>query len=398
MSKAVKFEQPMKTEPSPAVTFAAVVALAVVSTVTFAVLPNLVKGAQQSLHFSASDIGILAAMINAGGALGSVIAKYWVRRLEWRQATRIALAGLVGGNALSILFHEPVAFVGLQFVAGFFSGSLLSLTLTILSDRDEPDRDFGILIAGQVALQAAGLFAGPYLLHLGGVDAILGAFVLLTAGCFCLVGRLPASGRDVQAAADSKSLWRPGTVLALLGASLFMLSAGCYWTYIALIGQDAGFDEAQVARTLVVGVAAGFMGAMTSVWIGSRLPRNAMLVLGMLMIAASISLLLGHISLFNLVASWCLLNFSWNFSAAFQFASISSVDSSGRAVALAPAFQSAGASVGPAIAALFVAPHVYGSVMWLVVGGAVLSVMCFILAARFNPRLPLPAANAAQQA
>src|SRR6185312_7103048 len=75
MSKAVKFEQPMKTEPSPAVTFAAVVALAVVSTVTFAVLPNLVKGAQQSLHFSASDIGILAAMINAGGALGSVIAK-----------------------------------------------------------------------------------------------------------------------------------------------------------------------------------------------------------------------------------------------------------------------------------------------------------------------------------
>ncbi len=147
----------------PMVTFAAVVALAVTSTAAFAVLPALVKGAQQSLRFSASDIGILSAMINAGGALGSVMAKYWVRRLPWRRATRIALAGLVAGNALSIMLHERLAFIGLQFVAGFFSGSLLSLTLTMLSDRDQPDRDFGILIAGQVALQAIGSFRGPLL-------------------------------------------------------------------------------------------------------------------------------------------------------------------------------------------------------------------------------------------
>ena len=381
------------------ITFAAVVALAVISTAAFAVLPALVKGAQQSLHFSPGDIGILAAMINAGGVLGSVTARYWVRRLPWRQATRITLAGLVAGNALSIVLHERLAFFGLQFVAGFFSGSLLSLTLTMLSDRDQPDRDFGVLIAGQVALQAIGLFAGPYLLRAGGVDAILGAFVVLTAGCFCIAGQVPAHGRDVQAAVDSKSVWRPGNLLALMGTSFFMLSAGCYWTYIALIGEDAGFDEVQVARSLVVGVAAGFIGALTAVWIGSRIARNAMLVLGMVMVVTSVLLLLGHISRFDLVASWCLLNFSWNFSVAYQFAGISSVDSSGRAVALAPAFQSAGASVGPAIAALFVTPHVYGSVMWLVVGGAVLSVVCFILAAKINPRVPKPASsNAAQRA
>ncbi len=210
---------------------------------------------------------------------------------------------------------------------------------------------------------------------------------------------MPACGRDVQPAVGSESVWRPGNLLALMGTSFFMLSAGCYWTYIALIGQDAGFDDTQVARSLVVGVAAGFVGALTAVWIGSRLPRNAMLMLGMAMVVASVLLLLGHISRVDLVASWCLLNFSWNFSVAFQFAGISSVDSSGRAVALAPAFQSAGASIGPAIAALFVAPHVYGSVMWLVLGGAVLSVLCFILAARTNPRASEPAAaNAARRA
>ncbi len=206
------------------------------------------------------------------------------------------------------------------------------------------------------------------MLHAGGVDAILGAFVALAAGCCFIAGRVPVRGRDVQAIVESTSVWRPGNLMALMGTSFFMLSAGCYWTYIALIGQDAGFDEAQVARSLVVGVAAGFIGALTAVCIGSRLPRNMMLTLGTVMVAASVLVLLGHISRFDLVASWCLLNFSWNFSVAFQFAGISSVDSSGRAVALAPAFQSAGASVGPAIAALFVAPHAYASVMWLVAG------------------------------
>ncbi len=70
-------------------------------------------------------------MIMAGSAIGSVLGKYWVRRLDWRQAARIALLGTVAGNALSIVLHERLAFVALQFIAGLFAGSLYALTLTI---------------------------------------------------------------------------------------------------------------------------------------------------------------------------------------------------------------------------------------------------------------------------
>jgi MFS transporter, DHA1 family, inner membrane transport protein len=372
------------------ISFGAVVALNVIGIATFDVLPTVVEGAQQSLHFSESDIGVLSAMIMAGSAIGSVLAKYWVRRLDWRLAARIALLGTVAGNALSIVLHERLAFVALQFVAGFFAGSLYALTLTILSDGDEPDRDFGIVIAAQVAFQAIGLFAGPALLHLNGIDAILAAFVALTAAGFLIVGRVPRRGRHVPDSVDFRALLRPGTLLALLGCSFFLLSAGCYWTYVALIGHDAGFDEEHIARSLVVGVAAGFVGALTAAAIGSRLPRNAMLMLGMAMVVAAVLLLLGHASLVAFVTSCCLFNFSWNFSVAYQYAAVNSVDASGRGVSLAPAFHGAGASIGPAIAALFVAPHLYGSVMWLVSGGAVLSVLCFLLATRIHSRAAEP--------
>ncbi len=105
----------------------------------------------------------------------------------------------------------------------------------------------------------------------------------------------------------------------------FLLSAGCYWTYVALIGHDAGFDEEHIARSLVVGVAAGFVGALTAAAIGTRLPRNAMLMLGMVMVVAAVLLLLGQPSLVAFVVSCCLFNFSWNFSVAYQYAAVNSV-------------------------------------------------------------------------
>lgn len=367
---------------SSAATFGAVVALNVIAVANFDVLPTLVKGAEQSLNFSASDVGMLSAMIMIGAALGSVLSKYWVRRLDWRLACRISLAGMLAGNALSILLHARFAILSLQLIAGYFCGSLCALTLTILSDRPEPDRDFGITFGAQVAFQAVGLFVGPVLLRLDGIDAILGAFVVLTVGGLCVVGLLPERGRQVHPGIDFATLLRPATLLALVGASFFLLCVNCYWTFITLIGQEAGFDEVHIARSLVAAVIAGLIGALTAAWIGARLPRNAMLVCGTAMIVIAIALLTGRTGLSEFVASCCLFGFSWYFLVTYQYGVINSVDSSGHGVALTPAFQSTGGGIGTATAALIVAPHAYGNVFGLIVGGAVLSATCLILATR----------------
>jgi predicted MFS family arabinose efflux permease len=312
--------------------------------------------------------------------LGSVLTKYWVRRMPWPVAVRIALAGIVLGNALSIVLHGRDSFMAMQFLAGFFAGSLYSQTLTILSDGENPDRDFGILIAAQVAFQAIGIWAGPPLLRISGVDAILGALVILTASGFLVAGLVPLRGRSVPARVDFLTVLRPTTLAALVGCALFLLSAGVYWTYVELIGQEAGFSVELIARSLVIGVSGGFVGALTAAWCGTRVPRMVQLAIGTLMVAVSVALLAGHVCLTAFVVSACLFNFSWNFSAAYQYALVNDVDASGHALALAPAFAGAGASIGPAVAAYFVAPHAYDSVLWLVAGGAILSFACFVVA------------------
>lgn len=390
MSPIVDVDGP-KVSPKAALgVFATVVSLNVVGVATFDVMPTMVEGAQQSLRFTAGEVGSLSALIMGGSAVGSMIAKYWVRRLIWPTAARAALYGIVAANGLSIFFHGRGIFFFLQFAVGFFSGSLYSLTLTTLSDGEQPDRDFGIVIAAQVAFQAIGLYAGPGLLRLGGIDALLAAFVAISAAGLLIAGRVPLRGRDVPAYVPFKTLLRPGTLIALVGCTFYMLSAGCYWTYIALIGEDAGFDEERIARSLVIGVFAGFVGALAAAWCGTRLPRNALLTAGTIMVVMAVGLIQGHISLLAFIVSCCLFNFSWNFSVAYQYAAVNAVDASGRGVALAPAFHNVGASIGPAVAALFVTPHTYGSVSALTAGGAMLSVLCFVAAAANHRRSPNP--------
>lgn len=371
--------------------FSALTALNVVAVAEFCILPTVVAGTQLSLNFSAREVGVLSALFMAASVIGSTLSKFWIRRVSWPAAARLTLLGMAAANALCLVFHEREAFLALQCVAGFFGGSLYSLTLTVLADGKTPDRDFGIVIAAQVVFQGGGLMAGPLLLRTGGINAVLTLFIVLCAASLFVTGLLPIRGRTVAGRVALRSILTPWALTALAGCFCFFLNTGCYWTFIELIGHDAGFSEAQIARYLVIGVGAGFIGAVTASVLGARYPRNALLGVGAIMIVVSVGLLAGHVGVMEFVISSCLLNFSWNFSVAYQYAAVNAVDTTGYAVALAPAFHGAGAAVGPAIAALLVAPQQYGSVLWLVAGGSMLSFACFVVASAIRNRVAGPA-------
>ncbi len=361
-------------------------ALNVVGVATFDVMPTMVEGAQQSLRLTAGEVGSLSALIMGGSAVGSMIAKYWVRRLTWPTATRAALYGIVLANWLSIFFHGLAIFFFLQFAVGFFSGSLYSLTLTILSDGEQPDRDFGIVIAAQVAFQAIGLYAGPGLLHLGGIDALLAAFVAISAAGLLIAGRVPVRGRDVPAHVPFKTLLRPGTLIALVGCTFYMLSAGCYWTYIALIGEDAASTKSASPTVSSSASSPVSSAPLAAAWCGDA-P------------AAQCSAHGGHDhgrdcgvphpgthQSRRVHRVMLLVQFLVEFLGGLSIRGGQRGRRERPRCRLAPAFHGVGASIGPAVAALFVTPHAYGSVSALTAAGAVLSVLCFVTAAANHRR------------
>jgi MFS family permease len=373
-------------------TVAAAVALSVLGVAGFLVMPLLVAGAVQSLHYNDRELGILSSLLLLGSTVSAIAAGVWVRRVHWRWAAAISVLGGLITSAVCIRWHAMGIFLSAQCLAGFFGGALYSLALTVLADGSHPDRSFGFSLAAQVAFQVAGLWAGPRLLHAGGIDAILAVFAVLSIVGLALVPALPARGREiVSRGIGSGRLWTLPVICALAGCFLFFLNVNCYWTYVEPIGTAAGLASQVIANDLALGVAVGIGGALLASWWGERYGRTGPIGIAALLIVVAVLMLPYASRSAAFLLSTAVYNFAWNYSLAYQYAAVNAVDDSGRGVAIAPAFHSGGGAAGPAVAALSVTAGNYHGVYWITTAAVLLSFVAFALSAASRRRSNVPA-------
>lgn len=366
----------------------AVIGLNVIAIATIDIVPTIEAGARVSLGFGPEQASIFSSLFMGGSAAGSLLALLWVRRARWPSAALWSLCGIVLLNALSAAARSPMQFFALQCALGVCSASLYSLALTIMSDQDNPEKYFGLLILGQVGFQAVGLYVGPLLVSHGGLPTVMLALATLSVAGLPLVRVLPDRGRSVPEGVTFGDVLRPTTLIAFGGCFAFYLSTWSYWTYVEAIGHEAGYADQQVATGLAVGVAAGFAGASVASAIGRHWPRLWLLGAASAMLILSVWLLAGRPSLAAFVVSGCLFNFSWNFSVAYQYGIVNAADPTARAVALTPAVHTAGGMAGPAIGLLVLRPHDFTGVLWLVALGVFVSQGLFTLAEGAANRSP----------
>ncbi len=161
------------------------VTLSFVGLATFLLMPTFVES-------KVSDL--VSAVVSLGNTLASLVSPLWIRRLSWRLVTLVTVGGLLAGNVAALYIHALVPFIVLQGIAGLCGGSLYSLSLTVLSDCRHPHRYFAYAIGAQTMCQMAGLYAGPFLIRHGGVNALLGLFSGLCLIGLPLVRFVPADG------------------------------------------------------------------------------------------------------------------------------------------------------------------------------------------------------------
>jgi predicted MFS family arabinose efflux permease len=368
---------------------ARIIALNVAAIVTLCVLPTVVAGAQQSLQLSVRDVGIFSSLFMLGNMIGSLLSPYWNRRCSCSTAARMALLGMMAANGLCVLIPTRDAFFVLQGFSGLFGALLYSLTLSVIAATPGAHRNFGFAVAAQVAFQAIGLLLGPVLLARGGLGLVLRFFVVLSALALALTFRLPPPRSHSTGSGPGAGLTHPAILAAFGGCFLFYAAITIYWTYVEPIARSAGFSSVEISRSLAVGVAAGFCGALAASG-GSRFKsRNGMLAIGAFLAVASAILLLEPISWPRLLLSSCLFNFTWNFTIATQYSAITALDDTGRAIAQAPAFHTAGGAAGPALGALVISAHQFANALGLVAVAALLSLGFFWLASTPWRRVPV---------
>src|SRR6266702_156971 len=253
--------------------------LTVVGGSTFNILPFLTAGAADTLGFSDRQVGIMSLIISVGSGASALFAAMWVRSVHWPRVVVFALGGMLATTSLAMVLHRYWTFVLLQGATGVFATAVICLAVTVLSDRHESARAFGMANAMQVVYQITALLLGPTLLRLAGLNGVLAVIVALSGLAMLLAPLLPAHGRTVVSEGVSKGLLKPVTLLGLLGFGMFFVNAGAYWTYVEIMGEARGMTSRLAANCIAVGVSAGILGGAAAWTLGDRFGRFLPLLL-----------------------------------------------------------------------------------------------------------------------
>ncbi len=361
-------------------------ALVVLGASVYNILPLITAGAVDKLGFSTGQAGAMASVLTFASGVSAIMAGAWVRSLSWPRGAAIALGGMCATCVAAMLTHGywPVAL--LLGLTAFLASAAFSLGMTVLSDGRESARGFGVAIATQSAYQIAALWAGPALLRLSGLVGVL-ALLAIPAGLgVALTPLLPAAGRAVKTHGAAKGLVRPATIAAFIGFAAFFIGAGAYWTYLELMGQARGITPQQVGNWSAIAVAAGIPGGVLASLQGDRLGNLRPLILACALILTAAALLLGLHGAAAFGVAGAIYYFAWCYGVAYQYALVNAVDPTGRAIAVTGGCAFFGSAGGAGLAALFVSPHDYGAVVWIVAVTICVSTAMFALAAALHKR------------
>jgi len=358
----------------------AAILVGVIGPEVFIVQPGFVDGLVQSLGFDAQGAGYVESIEVWGITATTVLMTFFSHRFDWRRAITVSLLVVALANLACIGVHDHHAFTVLRFIAGAGSGSLVSLSFTLVGMTAHPDRNFGYLIMWVLLYGAVVLLLMPAAFALTGMAGVLAFFALFPLTALPFVKALPRSGDAVASVErDAVDLARPLRLLALLAMLCYFTAQGVAWAYLFLIGTAGGLGEQQVATGLTLSQFAGVAGAMVPAFIGSRFGRWRPLTIGILGGALCLVFLIGHFDYWPFVIWVCLYNFFWNQTHPFLLGSMASFDRHGRVVMYAVAAQMIGLAIGPALAASSISPGHYRNVNRLAIALFLVSWLCILV-------------------
>jgi len=359
---------------------AAAVMLGVIGAFGIVPQPLLVGALQDHLAFSSQQGSLIPAAEVFAGALTSILAAFWIRRVNWRTAAFFALAIVVTGNVLSSYQSSFSGLLALRLLVGLLGqGTAFVIAISILSATKKTDRNFAYSVAAQVAFAATALATLPYAIahwRLGGIYLPLGGLALLGLLMLRWVPMGFQSGAETGAADRSASVGLP---LAALGAlTIWCIGIGGIFAFQERIGVAAGLERAAIGGALGIAVALGFLGAMTASVVADRWGRIPPVSIALAVQIAAVLLLQGEMEWIRFVVIASMFHFFWNFTGPYLMGTVASADVTGRMSALMPAAQTGGIAIGTAVAGTLMTGGELQPANYVAVTGFLVALMVFL--------------------
>lgn len=369
-------------------TLFAIVLLGVLSVAILFVAPVLIGAMVQLLGYSDAQAGYIISAELTGMSLATLLALYLSGRSNWRSILLVVLTGMIVGNLISFFVSDFALLCGLRFLVGMAGGVSMSLCIAMIALTQNPDRTFGLWVAGQLLFGAVGLYVLPNLFPYFGYHCVYLIVAAAMVIMLLLLRFLPQHGKRLSvetvnsdfvsgSCGITKTHNRRYLLTAFGLTALFVFYVGQYgvWAYLERIGGNSHLTPLMIGKALSVATIVGILGALTAAVFGNRYGRFLPVLLGVTISIVAMLLLLGPIDHQRFWVAAAIFSFTFNFVLPYLMAAIAAVDITGRLIMLTNVASGAGLAGGPTLAAL-VQQHVgYDAVLLSGVGFTGLSLL-----------------------
>ena len=294
----------------------------------------------------------------AGGAIASILAIFWVSKINWRKAIFFALISVIVGNALTVIQTDAGLITLIRFVVGFLGqGTAFAIGISIIGNTSDPDRNFGFVIAAQVAFGVIALVVvRPLVDQFNSIGGMYLPLAILAAIAILFVKFVPegAMQQEQHDAVDSGSLALP--VTGLVAMLIWCCGLGAIWMFVERIAVDGGMESVVALRAIAISSAVAIAGALAAAALAAKgVGRFLPVTIALLGQMAVVWFIQGEMSWLELVIKASIFQVFWNMTGPFLMGAIAASDTRGKVAVLIPAAQTSGFFIGPAIAGQFMA-------------------------------------------
>lgn len=330
-------------------------------------------------------LGQLSAILVGCISITNLTAPFWVRRLNWRRFSLLAIVACSLVLAFGSAASKEIQFLAIFGLLGAVQGAVGVPSFASLGDTTNPERSYGICIIFQSAVAAIAVIPlTNYIIPEFGAPGMFLFLALIVATGALVCHWLPAQGRSagIQQEALSEPAMPPQFAIApligLLAVCVFTGGVLGFWYFIERIGAAHGQSPGFIGISLSLGSISTIPAAGLAAWLGGRVSNRILIVVGSagLLIAFAVLQVPGNAAF--LIAN-LLFSMSWALAQPPYWAIIRKIDMTNRLFVVATAAQGAsgvaiGLVSGPIIEAGGYPALMAVSACLVVVGGLILGV------------------------
>lgn len=316
-------------------------------------LPQMVGVITDQFQLNPQQSGLFASADLAGSAITSISSFFWIRKTSWKTMAWLGIGIIIMGNLWSVLAGSFEILTLSRIFTGFGQGIAVALTLAIINDSKDTDRNFAIYLIITLLFGAATVELLPhFFMPLQGKHIFGSQILMCVIATPFMLGWNPQNKSPKNKTHTAKYL-KFESVMGLLGILLLYVGYGGLWALTERFGTAYGLDYEFITRVISIAILIAVPGLLLPIFVGVKFGRF------LPMLFASVCLLLYGILLYfgqNTILFFLSItigSLGVNMILPYMTGILADSDNTGKSVVMVMPMYAIGFALGPAVLSVF---------------------------------------------